>query len=456
MTISPDLFFAIVSLDSYNRGYDPGVVGLGGLLSEIGDVVLLTDSETLPETSGVGEAASFYAAAYQDSSGNIVISYRGTDDPLSDAFTGWVTGAGYLSAQARLAAEFYYQVQQANPEATITLTGHSLGGGLAGLMARLTGSTAYIFDNMPFELSAENAHEIATRTDAELVDASTFGLAGFSQAEYDRLYAERQEVIDVFFNGTVTSNLFNNPINAWQLPGEVLQDVRYSSGQITNVNDVGISSYLENRAAVVGSFLGAFPDISLHWVDPLIAKMFSDGLAADKAASNAWEPHLLAEWYQAYYSDDLAERVGFGADFKQMQKAISYSALETGLVFGNTGMRAMFNDLVPFGVVAGNGASLESVAAGQFDDTEKAQELRQALVNALVQLAGLMANRRVESGNSSQVQALDGILRFSSGGTLTQHDALLTEATDADAMYLDLSTARWSIGAQPATWSTRP
>ena len=42
-----------------------------------------------------------------------------------------------------MAAEFYYQVSQAYPNATITLTGHFLGGGLAGLIAKLTGSTAY-------------------------------------------------------------------------------------------------------------------------------------------------------------------------------------------------------------------------------------------------------------------------------------------------------------------------
>jgi hypothetical protein len=93
VTISPELFFAILSLDSYNRGYDPGVVGLGGLLSAVGNVVLLTDSETLPETSGIGEAASFYAVAYQDASGNIVISYRGTDDPVGDLAC-WMGGNG--------------------------------------------------------------------------------------------------------------------------------------------------------------------------------------------------------------------------------------------------------------------------------------------------------------------------------------------------------------------------
>ena len=38
-------------------------------------------------------AANFYAVAYQDASGNIVISYRGTDDPVGD-LAGWMGGNG--------------------------------------------------------------------------------------------------------------------------------------------------------------------------------------------------------------------------------------------------------------------------------------------------------------------------------------------------------------------------
>ena len=286
--------------------------------------------------------ANFHAVAYQDSSGGIVISYRGTDDPVGDLATGWATGAGYSTVQARLAAEFYYQVKAAYPDATISLTGHSLGGGLAGLMAKLAGSVAYTFDNMPFELAAENAFETATRSDAELAALAAIMTVGFpllTLAKYAELQAERQSVIDVFFHGTVPAALFSPAIHAWQLPGEVLQDARNIGGQVTPVADVGTSNYAQNRAAVEGAFLGAFPDISLHWSEPLIAKLFSDGLANDKAVSAAWEPHLLKEWYQAYYSNDLATRTGFGADFKQMQKAMSYTALETGLVFGDTGMR---------------------------------------------------------------------------------------------------------------------
>jgi len=91
MTISSDLFYAILSLDSYNRGYDPGVLGLGGLGSNTGGYTLIKQSSTEPLSPEV--AASFYAAAYQDASGNIVISYRGTDDPDADWHAGWTIGA---------------------------------------------------------------------------------------------------------------------------------------------------------------------------------------------------------------------------------------------------------------------------------------------------------------------------------------------------------------------------
>lgn len=130
MTISPSLTYAILSLDSYNRGYLPGVEGLGGIGASIGDYTLRMQSDIDPQSAEF--AASFYAAAYQDASGNIVISYRGTDDPTIGAdLNAWMGGAGFETAQARMAAQFYYQVSQAYPNATITLTGHSLGCGLA-------------------------------------------------------------------------------------------------------------------------------------------------------------------------------------------------------------------------------------------------------------------------------------------------------------------------------------
>ncbi|MGE0471612.1 MAG: calcium-binding protein [Nitrospira sp.] len=87
----------------------------------------------------------------------IVISFAGTNpsDLSGDmvANVGLATGVG--SDQLRQAAEYYLQVQAANPEATITFTGHSLGGGLAALMGVFFGKHAVTFDQAPFANSAE-------------------------------------------------------------------------------------------------------------------------------------------------------------------------------------------------------------------------------------------------------------------------------------------------------------
>lgn len=74
-----------------------------------------------------------------------MISYRGTDDPGSDAWTGWLTGGGvWWLSQARLAAEFYQAVTgttDGDPRnGSAILTGHSLGGGLAGVPAAIAGA----------------------------------------------------------------------------------------------------------------------------------------------------------------------------------------------------------------------------------------------------------------------------------------------------------------------------
>lgn len=138
---SKDLFLAILSMDSYNRGYGEGIAGLGGVGSFVG-------SAQIAQQSGVAEndlqrAAGFYALSYdigadgpEGLAGKTVISFRGTDSSL-DKSTGWIVGAGNIDdwTQAPLALEFYnaatgqsYRDGQAND---VILRGHSLGGGLA-------------------------------------------------------------------------------------------------------------------------------------------------------------------------------------------------------------------------------------------------------------------------------------------------------------------------------------
>lgn len=106
------------------------------------------------------DATGFEAAAFQNGT-SIVISFAGTyDNPLNpltnpdlQADIGLATGFG--SAQLVQAAEYYLQVKAANPDATITLTGHSLGGGLAALIGVFFGVPATTFDQAPFAKSAE-------------------------------------------------------------------------------------------------------------------------------------------------------------------------------------------------------------------------------------------------------------------------------------------------------------
>ena len=87
MPISPDLMLAILSMDSYNRGYGAGLAdgihvdangndidGLDEAGAQIGNATVLN----IPLPRGA-VAAGFHAVAYSWN-GQTVISYRGTDN----------------------------------------------------------------------------------------------------------------------------------------------------------------------------------------------------------------------------------------------------------------------------------------------------------------------------------------------------------------------------------------
>lgn len=125
MTISSELMKAILSLDSYNRGYGAGVIfgdnagendySLDTAGTQIGTATIVLNSEIF-QSNGQREDASigFYGIAYTYN-GETVIAYRGTDDrdetdPNNqiDDNTGWPIGAGLVGApQANMAFAFY-------------------------------------------------------------------------------------------------------------------------------------------------------------------------------------------------------------------------------------------------------------------------------------------------------------------------------------------------------------
>lgn len=141
MTISDkDFFLALLSMDSYNRGYGLGIT-LNG--NTIGTATLTLGSDEPEAGIPTGVTAGFYAAAYTTDYGT-VISYRGTNfssgAAYADIVNGWAFAAGDFTAdQLEVSTQFLETIVNTNGPA-ITLTGHSqsqrtFGGGLAVLAA---------------------------------------------------------------------------------------------------------------------------------------------------------------------------------------------------------------------------------------------------------------------------------------------------------------------------------
>jgi hypothetical protein len=166
MTLSRDLFLSILSMDSYNRGYGVGVV-LPRITAQLGNATIIRDSSTLVQNGTRQDIpADFYAIAYNVTGTGIaglsgtVIAYRGSDYTdkgawvPSDIWQGWTNGIGFpYGGQPGLALDFYRAVTGAEPYNTpggYTITGHSLGGSLAGFVSALSGNQAVLFDHVPF------------------------------------------------------------------------------------------------------------------------------------------------------------------------------------------------------------------------------------------------------------------------------------------------------------------
>ncbi|MDR3423679.1 MAG: DUF2974 domain-containing protein, partial [Alphaproteobacteria bacterium] len=152
MASQQDLLLAILSMDAYNRGTDSPGMAIASPTWQGG--VTGTATAFSPEAKNSG----FFAVSYHLSNGLTVISYRGTKGDgiigpnATEIRTGWFLSLGFNTAsQPQQALAYYNQiVSGAGGPANVILTGHSLGGGLAGFVADLYGVQADVFDNIPF------------------------------------------------------------------------------------------------------------------------------------------------------------------------------------------------------------------------------------------------------------------------------------------------------------------
>ena len=157
--------------------------------------------------------SGFSAGAYRNGS-EVVIAYTGTNQDLD-----WVSdilgGTGIVPApQVFDAMRFYLDVKAANHGATITFTGHSLGGGLASLMAVFFDKQATVFDEAPFQLSAINPVLLGsleaslllngyTDLDFALYNASFGTMFSFRESNVSHIYLDGEKLGE-YRNGLTT------------------------------------------------------------------------------------------------------------------------------------------------------------------------------------------------------------------------------------------------------------
>ncbi|WP_339765226.1 calcium-binding protein, partial [uncultured Hoeflea sp.] len=472
MTISQDLFMAILSMDSYNRGYDAGIMlednSIGYAAVEARDTYV--DDATYQNWQESG----FYAVAYQWN-GETVISYRGTDNPNplaegSDFWNGWTLGAGFPQAsQGGLSIDFFESVVgdgDANFSAFdagagdgVIVTGHSLGGGLAGYISLITGAEGVGFDHMPFGAAAlaeisrvAEERAIALGITYDELDADVLAQLGMhmpSFADYsaynvegevntglrDGSYALALGGILGFFAGPTLGPFvahFGGMIAGGQLAAEA------------NINPTMLSTYDWDSSWFPGDLFDS--NFARHSQALLVTLKFGEEWAVDHGGAEGlhWTTAGVAnDFLSSLFTDEVALAAGATSlsgknindqDFAAgVLKAIAYSAIDEGTrVFGDTGIRAMFDDLNEIGTVFGNENRNPFLDAELFPLSFDTTSIRSLLVRIAVQYSGALAINKVEQAGAAA--AIDG---------LNPLEGVVGLSADSDTLALDLSSVLW-------------
>jgi hypothetical protein len=159
----------------------------------------------------------------------------------------------------------------------------------------------------------------------------------------------------------------------------------------------------------------------LHSQGLLVIKMFSD----ESGLEAVWEAELHEEILSALADDGVGEAAGYtesgtGGNKSaggKMEVAIAYSALDgsEGLVFGNTGIRALLDDANELGRLVANN-QLPGFLTNNVDD----------FADIIVQFAGQMALQKVDylnlTGEDADFAPEQGILSFFRDGVAVAND----------------------------------
>lgn len=197
------------------------------------------------------------------------------------------------------------------------------------------------------------------------------------------------------------------------LPGGVSQSEAIAAAALI----YGNTADAQQAVGYLNSYGGSGNPVDLHSQALMVMLTFaeSEGFAD-------WQ-HVAAPLMDSLFDSEVAEIVGtdqlggYGSGAAKMMDVIAYSVLDEGeLVFGNTGIRALFNDANELGVI---------VAADKV--SEALDDSIPGLMQAIVQFAGLMAYRKINYddylGEEAVFHSEKGILTLSANGEETSDGA---------------------------------
>ncbi|MDO5686717.1 MAG: VWA domain-containing protein [Neisseria sp.] len=285
-------------------------------------------------------------------SGNqIVIAFTGTDDGKD-----WNTNVAaathnpnYPDAapQVKQAALVVAETLAKYPAASISLTGHSLGGGLASIMAVLFNLKAVVFDPAPFREGLIHSASIQ-----KII--SFLAKSGLSNSSLNQYIAEVRAVEENYPNSTHNFTALNNlekNISGAYIKGEALEVIR---GERTGIavnklqaidigsQDIGsITLHEINLLLAIKASSAFYTAVSQN--SNILSMLYNDKLyARDRKTSK--EVDILVKLINDQLSDDGQGLDNFGNDTLQLINAAQ--AQDFQQAWGKTGEKAVLAQMI--------------------------------------------------------------------------------------------------------------
>ncbi len=501
-----DVLMSILALDAYNRGYSPGINGLHFQqnVTRVGFAVIKADSTQYLLTANA-RSTGFYGIEYE-LAGEKIISFRGTDfdvnsslsaieilqsELLKDVFNGWSSFLGFgTNSQYGQAELFFKAVTGAEFDGNggeplssmVTVTGHSLGGALAGYVDARAPVNSYLVDPIPYGAAAwgnaigeallATLNEFNLVVD-DLVEAA-LGLIMPGGADLWDVFIDRFKqnleqrapvlpgISGVYLEGEIASQI----LELQPTLGEVVASLGLAGTAIAGPIAAALAA-LGVHQAIMGAINNAVEDrdslikqpnhgatdllapgplglsnlITLHSPGLITISLYGDkqwGTEYSEQNGNGTRWQSVFKYVTAgiFNSPDVANAIGWrGGDQndptgltsaqEQLARIIAYSAINEGdRVFGDTGIRALFDDAGDMGALLDASITPLELIPSAVDE-----EMKKSFGKLVAEFAGLLATRKVLMEDDDE--ATDGIFSYRRG-------------TDNNGFLIDLRESTWA------------